>query len=377
MKKLSIGRQYLSTIIDDDCIYVDKTEYIHQLIHLEKAVFISRPRRFGKSLLISTLEEIFSGHRELFKGLWIYDRIEWETFPVIRIDFSKIVDRDRPLRESINKVLDDIAEENNIQLESSMNKGKFDELIRALSRNKEVVILIDEYDKPIIDFIDNLDQADENREILKNFYSGLKYMSRHIRFLFITGVSRFSRVSIFSDLNHLRDLTIAKQYSKMLGYTEDEIKTYFPEYLDMLSHETELDGDQLFEKIRYKYNGYSWDGKNFVYNPFSILNAFADLDFGNYWFATGTPTLLVKAIKDKPININMLEGLKVQYSFFDKFTLHNFDIFSLLFQTGYLTIKAYDRELETYTLSYPNNEVRVALREIENVNLGGVTCDGI
>ncbi len=360
MKKLSIGVQYLENLINGGYIYVDKTEHIHRLITEGEAYFLSRPRRFGKSLLISTLDEIFKGNRELFKGLWIYDKIEWKAYPVIRLDFSKLDYKYQSLETALDNELVDLARKAGIICEKPTFKDKFVELIEKLSVGKKIVILIDEYDKPIIDYIDNIEQADKNREILKSFYSGLKSLSDRIHFLLITGVSKFSRVSIFSDLNHLRDITLDEAYAVMLGYTETEIKRHFSDYLKAFGRKVKLNRKDLLARIRHQYNGYSWDGKNFVYNPFSLLNALAAQDFGNYWFATGTPTMLVNVLRDKPIDIEGLEGMEVRGAFFDKFTLQNFDIFSLLFQTGYLTVKAYDPLRGVYRLNYPNNEVRIS-----------------
>jgi len=321
----------------------------------------SRPRRFGKSLLVNTLKEIFLGNRDLFKDTWIYDRIEWENHPVIQIDFSKMIYIEVGLEKAINIQLDKIADSYNVALSTQTNKAKFEELIQTLyEKHGSVVVLVDEYDKPIIDYIDDLDQADKNRDILKNFYSCLKSMDKYLKFLFITGVSKFSKVSIFSDLNHLEDITIDENYSTMFGYTIEEIEACFDDYLVLLAEKFNFKRDVLISRMKGMYNGYSWDGINFLYNPFSIQSFFKARQFKNFWFATGTATFLVKAIKDANKDPEKVGSIEVRESFFDKFELRNMDLISLLFQTGYLTIKRYDSLKRRYLLAYPNDEVEEA-----------------
>ncbi len=361
MKKLGIGIQSFSKLISEGFIYVDKTPIIYQLVTSAGYYFLSRPRRFGKSLLVSTLKEIFTGNRELFRETWIYDKMDWPVHPVIHIDYSQINYKVHGLSRGLEIYLNHIADEYQLKLNCSDPKDILIDMVKELSQQANVVLLIDEYDKPIIDYLTDIDQAEANRDILKNFYSGIKGLDERLRFVFVTGVSKFSKVSIFSDLNNLRDLTLSRDYSQLLGYTESEIESYFDEYLRRLSDESKLSRKALDEKIRWWYNGYSWDGRQFVYNPFSILNLFAELDFRNFWFTTGTPTFLTEAIRDQQIDVEKLSRLAVSQAFFDKFELRRLDIYSLLFQTGYLTIKEYDAESGRYYLSYPNEEVRVSL----------------
>ena len=362
-KLLPIGIQSFKKLIEGNYLYIDKTEIIHKLLISGSYYFLSRPRRFGKSLLISTLKEIFSGNKELFKGLWIYDKIGWKQSPVIHISFSDLNYKTQGLGKALEKALDIAASKHNINLSESDFSGKFIELIKKLGQKKKVVILIDEYDKPIIDYIDELQKAEINRKILKNFYEGVKDCDESINFFFVTGVSKFSKVSIFSDLNHLKDITITGTYCKMLGYTESELIKFFSKKIEILAEKFKVDITQIMETIKEKYNGYSWNGKDFVFNPFSILNLFSDFSFNNYWFATGTPTFLVKKIKEQKIQLEDFDKTTVPAPFFDKFELDDMDIFSLLFQTGYLTIKeiiSLKRGSCRYVLSYPNNEVREA-----------------
>ncbi|MGE5339868.1 MAG: AAA family ATPase [Candidatus Omnitrophota bacterium] len=354
--KLEIGIHSFKDRILKNCVYVDKTQYIDDLVSRESNCFLSRPRRFGKSLLISTLKELFSGNKELFKRCWIYDKFEWEKYPIIHLDFINVDFKTVGLETALHHTLKTLADSFHITLSSETIKERFLELINLVSRDKQVVILIDEYDKPITEYIEDISVAEKNRDILKNFYSVLKSQVSNIRFLLITGVSKFSRVSIFSDLNHLADITIDSRYSQMLGYTFEEIEHYFSFYIEEWEAQTHESRAILFEKLKEYYNGYSWDGKHFVYNPFSILSFFRTYEFRNYWFATGAPTFLVKKLKNTDISIDRYECLSVSENFFEKFDISSFDISVLLFQTGYLTIK--ELRDKKYVLSYPNLEVR-------------------
>lgn len=359
--KLEIGKHTFKERILKNCIYVDKTQHIYELMSRDSNCFLSRPRRFGKSLLISTFKEIFSGSKELFKNCWIYDKIEWEEYPIIHLDFLGVDYKKFGLEQALAKKLDSLAAQFNIKLTGESIKEKFGELIEILAKDKQVVVLIDEYDKPIIDYMDNISKAKKNRDILKNFYSTLKAQSSNIRFLLITGVSKFSKISIFSDLNHLNDITIYPQYATMLGYTKEEIEHYFFYYIDDWEKKTGQKRQVLFEKLKDYYNGYSWDGINFVYNPFSILSFFGTYLFKNYWFATGSPTFLVNILKKTGVSLDRYEHMSVSGNFFEKFDIGTIginNISSLLFQTGYLTIK--EIKDEKYTLSYPNREVRTS-----------------
>jgi hypothetical protein len=366
MKRLSLGFQTFSKLIAGNRLYVDKTRHIYDLLTGSgQYFFLSRPRRFGKSLLISTLADIFSGNKEVFKGLWIYDRIQWTKYPVIHIDFSTI-DYETPesLKESLKKFLDETAISYGLILDEEKSyKESFVELIRKCSSKGKVVVLIDEYDKPLIEYMETneIEKAEKIRRVLKNFYGVIKGSDAFLRFVFITGVSKFSKVSVFSDLNNLIDLTLSEGFSTLLGYTEAELAHYFSPYMEQMSEKQGMSKNRLLEKIQKWYNGYSWDGKNFVYNPYSILNLFNENSFENFWFASGTPTFLVKVIKNKEEDAKRFDNLTVSRDAFEKFDIENMEISSLLFQTGYLTIKKiyYIRDdKKRYQLSYPNQEVR-------------------
>ncbi len=354
--------QTFSELIRGDYIYIDKTEDIHNLFgDGGKYYFLSRPRRFGKSLLLSTMEEIFSGNKELFKGLWIYDRIEWEKFPIVHIDFTSLdYETDDLLKQSLEETLNRIAGQYGVQLTTVSYKTRFRELIEGLSTGGQVVILVDEYDKPIIDHISDHEKAETNRKVLANFYGVIKSVDKYIKFAFLTGVSKFTKVSVFSGLNNLRDITLSRQFSTLLGCTQQELNQYFSDYIDRLSNQTGFERELLLKKVREWYNGYSWDGENFVYNPFSLLNLFKENSFDNFWFSTGTPHFLIDLVKGQPDILPDLDRWPVRSYAFDSYDLDHIEITPLLFQTGYLTIKSIetDSEKKNYHLDYPNQEVR-------------------
>lgn len=363
MKKLPIGIQTFSELIEQNYLYIDKTKEIQKLFsNGGKYYFLSRPRRFGKSLLVSTLKEIFSSNRDLFKDLWIYDNIKWKKYPVIHIDLSKISYKTPEILEkSLVKMVDKFSREHQVSLTpGGYSKDRFGELIEEVSNKEKVVILVDEYDKPIIDFVAKPETALKNRDILRDFYGVIKSFDEYIQFAFITGVSKFSRVSVFSGLNNLNDITIDDHFSTLLGYTHDELIHYFTDRIELLHKKIGISRDVLLDYLEQWYNGYSWDGIHFVYNPFSVLNLFSKNRFGNYWFASGTPTFLIKHIKKQNKDIMALENEKVDDSAFESFDIENLEIVSLLFQTGYLTIKetALSGIKYHYMLSYPNQEVK-------------------
>ncbi len=367
MKKLPIGVQTFRDFIEQGYLYVDKTKEINDIfVKGGKYCFLSRPRRFGKSVLVSTLAEIFGGNKELFKGLWIYDKIEWTKHPVIYIDFSKITFKSPGILEkALEKKVEKIAQENHIQLDNdSFLKEKFGQLIEELSRSyqQRVVVLIDEYDKPIIEHLekDKIPTALKIRDVLKNFYSVMKGSDAYIHFVFITGVSKFSKVSIFSDLNNLDDLTLQEPHATLLGYTETELHKYFQGYIEQMAKKRGETQEELLKTIKIWYNGYSWDGENPVYNPFSIVNLFKTGKFNNYWFSTGTPTFLIDLLKERKVDVTEFENLAVHSIVFENYDIENIATSVLLFQTGYLTIKriTVKKEKETFHLTYPNKEVQ-------------------
>ncbi len=369
MKNLPLGIQTFRDIIESNNIYVDKTKDIYKLLegNDKNFFFLSRPRRFGKSLLISTLDEIFSGNQNLFKGLWIYDKIEWKKYPVIRIDFTAMLYTSGVegfTSSFFNKIVR-IGKKYGLDILSTNYKEAISELIVKLSEEEKVVILIDEYDKPITNFIEDIILSNQYKDILNNFYETIKESEQYIKFAFITGVSKFSKISVFSGLNSLRDITLSENFSTLLGYNQDELDFYFEEHINNLVKIGKITKSELKSKIKTWYNGYSWDGKNFVYNPYSILSLFTENKFNNYWFSSGTPTFLIKSIKEKKTQISQIENIEVSEYIFDAFDIENINVESLLFQTGYLTIKKVEENKRTglylYTLGTPNFEVRESL----------------
>ncbi|MDR0726035.1 MAG: AAA family ATPase, partial [Prevotellaceae bacterium] len=275
MKRLPVGIQSFEDLRDSEYLYVDKTEDIYRLISSGKIFFLSRPRRFGKSLTVNIIKAIFEGRKDLFNGLYIYDKWNWEeTNPVIRIDFSGMPNHGT---EDIKiALLDDInfiAKNNNVVLSKNTISGRFKELIANIyeSTGKKVVVLVDEYDKPITDNLNNIVDADVNRQLLHDFYQVLKADDDHLRFVFLTGVSKFSKISLFSGLNSPDDITIDDRFSTICGYTQQELEFYFEEHIRNMAAKKKITPEELLAQIRKWYNGYSWDGINPVYNPFSTL----------------------------------------------------------------------------------------------------------
>ena len=355
-RKYPIGMQSFRKIREGGYLYVDKTESIHRLVNIGQYFFLSRPRRFGKSLLVDTLEELFNGSKALFEGLWIYDHWDWtKTSPVIHFNFAGLGVNTLGLETAMRRGLASNAERLGISLSDTSYDQQFKELIEKASQAGPVVVLIDEYDKPLIDCLDNPTQLKENRAVMKNFYSVLKELDSHIRLLFLTGVSRFSRVSIFSDLNNLRDITISNPFGAIVGITQAELERDFAPEIAALQQEDPA----ILDRIREWYNGYTWDGKTRVYNPFSLLNYMADPMFRNYWFVTGTPTFLINQLRT--LKIADMDGVRVSEHALADFNTDNPEPAPLLFQTGYLTIKEIKGTGQVFVLGYPNREVKESL----------------
>lgn len=358
---------YLPTIINSGAVYIDKTQFIVPLLEKKAnaSFFLSRPRRFGKSMFVSALEQVFLGNKDLFKGLYIYDKIEWDTHPVIRLSMDKIGFTDLGLENALMEVIQGIAEDCGIELYKSSYSTRFEELIRKLHKKHEktVVILIDEYDKPIIHYLEkeNSQQAETNRDILKAFYGILKDNGQYIRFTFITGVSKFSQVSIFSDLNYLNDLTLDSRFAAICGFTNTEIREYCYGGLEDLARKEGISIDEIMEKIKYWYDGFSWNALDFVYNPYSTMLLMETQSFNHFWFSSGTPTFLVKLINnDYKYDFSDLTVSKEDYDWHD---LKNLDYISVMLQTGYLTFKK-DLGDGYYKADYPNKEVEKAFSKM-------------
>jgi len=371
-KELNTSTYNFKGIIKGNCMYVDKTEDIYNLVSKYNGqFFLSRPRRFGKSITLSTLESFFKGDKELFKGLYIYNKenIEWKNHPIIKLSMNSVsATTKEEIDENLAIELDTIAENYELDLKTKRASQKFKELIQKLYKKYDntVVVLIDEYDKPILDNIADTEEVLKIRTFLKSFYGMVKAMEEYLRFTFITGVSKFTQVSVFSDLNNLDDITMDQRYATICGFTQEECEKYFDEWIEENAIQNKMSKDQYSRRIKLLYNGIRFSEKNIkVYNPVSFTKAMDQGAFKHYWFETGTPTMLLKLLKQNDYNIVNFEGLKLKSSTFSSYEVDRISIEALLYQTGYLTIKAYDEKNDTYTLSYPNLEVKTAF--IENL----------
>ena len=358
-KKLPIGIQTFREIREDNCYYVDKTGFACQLAEEGKYYFLSRPRRFGKSLFLDTLKELFEGNRELFLGLEAEGRWDWSVrHPVLRFSFAGGVLGSVPdVRESLGQQLSRMEKKWNITAPVDEIRSRFQNLIISAhtTTDQRVVVLIDEYDKPILDRIEDRVQALAIREVLKDFYSVIKDSDAHVRFAFLTGVSKFSKAGIFSGLNNLNDITVDARYSAICGYTETDLDVVFAPELPGLDR----------EEIRRWYNGYNWLGEA-VYNPFDVLLLFSKRQFGVYWFETGTPTFLVKVLMERHSFVPHLERVQASAQLLSTFDVDTMPVEALLWQSGYLTFDS-SRHIGArteYTLRYPNLEVHSALTDV-------------
>ncbi|MEZ4658973.1 MAG: AAA family ATPase [Caldilineaceae bacterium] len=366
MQKLPIGEQFFARLRNRNMLYVDKTEQIYNLMNVGTHVFLSRPRRFGKSLLTTTLKEIFRGNRALFQGLWIEDKIDWQPRPVLLLNFNALNYRDFSLAEALADQMDKLAAEHGLTLNERDHKGKFRELILRLGEQGEVVLLIDEYDKPITDLLEHEEQLQENITTLRNFYSVLKSAEgEHIYFTLITGVSKYGKISIFSELNNLLDISLDRRFATLLGYTQAELEHYFGDYIERLAATFQVQRAEILQQIAFWYDGYSWDGIDSVYVPYSTLLFFEQQRFTNHWFSTGTPSFLVKLLRSHRIPAYQLDDLNADNTLLESADVNNISVLSLLFQTGYLTIKAIHNSFlgATYHLGYPNYEVAQSFQQ--------------
>ncbi len=371
--KLPVGMSSFERIRADDFLYVDKTRHLHRLIAEGVYYFLSRPRRFGKSLTVSALKNLFEGKRELFEGLWISEHGDWEwkPHPVVVLDFNGVVsDTPENMETSLYDFILETARTNDIELRFSLLKDRFRELLVALSRKtgERVAILVDEYDKPMIDHLGKgeraLDIAKANRDILKSFFGTIKHIdvASVVRFVFMTGVSKFGKVSVFSELNNLHDLTLDKKFADMLGYTREELATYFSDHIRRLAESIGVSEAEAMEILERHYDGYRFSKRDIrMYNPFSILSALKNEDTGTYWFETGTPAFLVNLLKQSDWYLPEIEGMMATEPVFGVFDLERLAPEALLFQTGYVTIK--DVQDAVYTFDYPNREVKAAFLE--------------
>lgn len=369
LKLYPIGIQTFERIRKEDKLYIDKTEYIYRMAHTSGTYFfLGRPRRFGKSLLVTTMQSYFEGKKELFKGLAIEKlEKEWTEYPVLHFDMSGGKHMDK---EQLEEYLDyRLQEEEKKWGVTKPVKGANNRLIDLINTayeksGKQVVVLIDEYDAPMLDVVHEKEQLDMLRNMMRNFYSPLKYSEAKLRFVFLTGITKFSQVSIFSELNNIINISMNDEYAGICGITKEELLTQMSEDIDELAKSQELTREETIAELKENYDGYHFSAKSpDVYNPFSLLNCFSTREFGAYWFSSRTPTYLIKMMRKFKVMPTNISKMYAKSSAFDAPTENMTAITPLLYQSGYLTIKGYDKFSKLYTLDLPNKEIKVGLFE--------------
>lgn len=374
---LPIGIQSFEDLRNRGCVYVDKTALIYKLTYEGKPYFLSRPRRFGKSLLLSTMEAYFLGKKELFCGLAL-ERLEedWTEYPVIKISFgADNYPNLESLKSAENLFLSDYEKIYGIEVDDKRVAPRLSRIIKTAyeKTGKQVVILIDEYDKPILDAL-YTEYEEQNRQELRSFYSPLKDLDQYIRFLFITGITKVSHINIFSGLNQLNDISLNKAYSSICGISESELTEYFTPEIEALAKEQEMTVEETKEKLAQMYDGYHFThNAEGVYNPFCLLKCFDANDFGSYWFESGTPSFLVKTLQNQPLVLStIVNGRRAKEDQFKNYDPDSQNMLPVIYQSGYLTIKGFEKERRLYTLDFPNREIEegfldVLLKKFVNV----------
>lgn len=366
MKKLPVGVQYFDTIRTKDFVYVDKTKQIYDLVSGKHGAyfFLSRPRRFGKSLLISTFKELFKGNASLFEGLWIHTSdYVWEPCSVVHLDFSGFSSGSpEELRTDLSWELDQIGLAYNVDVSAAPSiETKFKFLVSQLGLKSKVVVLIDEYDKPLLEHVNNIEVMHKMQALLKSFFGTTKVVSNYIHFLFMTGITKFSKTSVFSGINNLIDLTVSPMAADLLGYTEHDIDRYFLPHVQEIVRDQQIPADEVKNNMRHWYNGYQFSEDAIkVYNPFSVLMYLLTKRLRNYWFETGTPSFLVNLIREKKYKIEDMERAEINIDNLGSYDIDKMKLVPLLLQTGYLTIKGYDAKTSNYKLGYPNEETKAS-----------------
>ena len=364
VRPLPIGIQSFKVLREDGCIYIDKTAMIYRLASTTIPYFLSRPRRFGKSLLLSTFEAYFEGRKDLFEGLAISElETEWEQYPVLYLDlnaetYDSVTSLEAILSGNLDQWEDLYGKD---ERENTLPRRFAGVILRAYEQTgKRVVVLIDEYDKPMLSAILDEELSKKYRTIMKAFYGVLKSSGQYLRFLFLTGVTKFAQVSVFSDLNQLTDISIEDEYASLCGITKDELLRFFTPELKILAEKQKMSFDEAVAKMMQQYDGYHFaPDTEGVFNPFSVLKVLNFGHFRNYWFQTGTPTYLVELLKESDYDLRLLiDGVEVQPSDFAEYRADVDNPIPMLYQSGYLTITGYDREVDLYTLKFPNDEVR-------------------
>ena len=368
LQKLPIGLQNFEKIRTEGYLYVDKTQHIAELLG-GVYYFISRPRRFGKSLLLSTLHAYFEGKKELFNGLKISQlEKEWKQYPILHLDLNvgKYENKEALLKR-LDKHLVEWENQYSVKTIAGDTLGnRFETVIKTACQQAglQAVVLIDEYEKPILDVITNEALADDYRATLRGFYSALKSSDQFLKFVFITGVTKLGKMSIFSGLNNLRDISFSEQYADLCGISEDELKTHFEPYVQQIAQKYKMSLPETYAKLKEMYDGYHFcENAPGMYNPFSLLNCLSDLKFENYWFSTGTPTFLVELIKKQKLKLIDIAHREASAELLGSFELLNHDPIPAIYQTGYLTIKGYNQRFEKYRLGFPNREVEKSFLE--------------
>ena len=376
--KLPIGIQTFETLRTEGYVYIDKTQYLINLIDTGQIYFLARPRRFGKSLTISTFDALFSGKKELFKGLYaeeFLNRPEFKPSPIIRLDMSETTTNKgiESVEESILKITRSAGKKLSIELSDTRLAGDLlSELITetATEYKQKVVILLDEYDKPYTDFVNDPDMAEKVRDVLRNYYVRIKARDEYIRFTFITGISKFARFSVFSTLNTPSDISMMSKYAAICGYTEEEVVRYFPDYLDETANEMQISTPELIEKMRYYYNGFSFDSsaKVRLYNPYSTLSFFDKKEFSNFWVLSGKPKLIADYMKGRHLTVEQFRNFPVSRNFVENpGDMDDTPPEGFLYQSGYLSLRPGD--IDDLSLDYPNTEVFTAMSELVTQNV--------
>ena len=367
LRQYPIGIQTFEEIKKSGYLYIDKTEYIYRMTHTNgKHYFLGRPRRFGKSLLVSTMQSYFEGKKELFEGLAMQQlEKEWTEYPVLHFDMSggKHMEKEQ-LEEYLQDMLDEQAALLGLDIEKKSPNLRFKDMILQLNERtgKQVVVLIDEYDAPLLDVAHETEQLDVLRNVMRNFYSPLKKYEPYLRFVFLTGITKFSQFSIFSELNNITNVSMDDEYAGICGITKDELLEQMSEDIDCLARKLQISKEETAEKLKEHYDGYHFSACSpDVFNPYSLLNCFAKGKLGSYWFASGTPTYLINMMRKHHALPTDITRVEADESEFDAPTEGMTTIMPLLYQSGYITIKDYNREFNYYTLDVPNKEVKVGL----------------
>ncbi|MCQ2274135.1 MAG: ATP-binding protein [Bacteroidales bacterium] len=362
LQRLPIGIQGFEKIREEGFLYVDKTRQVYDLTHTNQYYFLSRPRRFGKSLLLSTIRHYYEGRRDLFEGLYIATvEKEWKKHPVLYLDLNtNKFDKPEVLESKLDDTLHEWEEVYGAPDRNLPLGMRFEKVIRKAHEKTglRTVILVDEYDKPMLQAIGNTELQDAYRATLKGFYGALKSMDEHIQFAMLTGVTKFGKVSVFSDLNNLKDISMDRRYYDICGITEEELLANFPAHIDRLAEANRLTRDECIERLRKQYDGYHFEETALgVYNPFSVLNTFDRQKFGSYWFETGTPSYLAYLLRTHNYNLEQMATCQTSAKVLNSVDANSTNPIPVIYQSGYLTIKGYDEEFGTYQLGFPNKEV--------------------